>query len=83
MSKKIKTIIWSGVALVVLIAVTIALVLTAPSQSGEGSSNVSVDAIALIRETYSDVAVSYTHLDVYKRQPSDDMQTVSETRNLH
>ena len=55
MSKKIKTIIWSGVALVVLIAVTIALVLTAPSQSGEGSSNVSVDAIALIRETYSDV----------------------------
>ena len=55
MSKKIKTIIWSGVALVVLIAVTIALVLTAPSQSGEGSSNVSVDTIALIRETYSDV----------------------------
>ena len=53
MSKKIKTIIWSGVALVVLIAVTIALVLTAPSQSGEGSSNVSVDAIA---------PVSYTHL---------------------
>ena len=56
MSKKIKTIIWSGVALaLLLIAVTIALVLTAPSQSGEGSSNVSVDAIALIRETYSDV----------------------------
>ena len=49
MSKKIKTIIWSGVALVVLIAVTIALVLTAPSQSCESSSTVSVDTIALIR----------------------------------
>lgn len=55
MSKKIKTIIWSGVALVVLIAVTVVLVLTAPSQGENGSSTASVNSISLIKENYSDV----------------------------
>lgn len=55
MSKKIKTIIWSSVALVVLIALTVVLVLTAPSKNEDGTSTVSVNSIPLIRETYSDV----------------------------
>ena len=54
MSKKIKTIIWSSAALVVLIAVTVTLVLTAPSSTDDTSAP-SVESIALIRETYSDV----------------------------
>ena len=55
MSKKIKTIIWSSVALVVLIALTVVLVLTAPSKNEDGTSTVSVNSIPLIREAYSDV----------------------------
>lgn len=58
MSKKIKALIFGGIAVVVLAAVAIVLVVTAPG-SDEESSLASTDAIPLIDELSSDVDSLY------------------------
>lgn len=63
MSKRIKTILWSAIALVVLIALALTLVLTAPT---EEVSVPSVETIDLIKENRSDI------LSVHIVNPSDE-----------
>ena len=64
MSKRIKTILWSAIALVVLIALALTLVLTAPAE--EEASAPEVNIIELINENRSNV------LSVHVVNPSDD-----------
>lgn len=67
MSKKIKTIIWSSIALVVLIAVTLVLVFTAPNEEKDTGSDVSVKSISLIKEERTNLESLYikNELDEY------------------
>ena len=58
MSKKIKAIIFGGIAVVVLAAITVILVVTAPSNNEE-SSFISTNAIPLIDELSTDVDSLY------------------------